>query len=339
LENDQEQRQLLYETVKSLTKQYQGINGTRMLFENCLQPYLLPYKDESSATATTTTKTITAYVTLEPCCHIGKRTPPCTNSLLVSNGISRIVVGSRDPNPQVDGGGIQILQQSHSTDTAPKISIVDIPQSYYSTAGTAPYNCNALITNFAKRITVPSPNYEVTMTGRTKRVLRTFASQKLSNNGKNNSTLPTVSWGSYNAGIRDSNSDGNYATINFSAASIDVDELLRSNTNDDIAFGKNEMIEAAVNQLEILPNWLEHLDGILWQHELVLLRLNKAISKRKGTTMLGNRIAQLLQACVVQSKGHTVLLYRPSSATNPIIDVQNLVNNDDGLDEDDNTDL
>ena len=98
--------------------------------------------------------------------------------------------------------------------------------------------------------------------------------------------------------------------------------------------GKNEMIETAVNQLDILPNWLEHLDGILWQHELVLLRLNKAVSKRKGATILGNRIAQQLQACVVQSKGHTVLLYRPSSTTNPIIDIQKLLTNDDGSDDD-----
>ena len=113
-----------------------------------------------------------------------------------------------------------------------------------------------------------------------------------------------------------------------------MDELLRSNenTNPGMESNKNELIAKAVNELDILPNWLEHLDGILWQHELVLLRLNKAISKRKGTTILGNRIAQQLKACVVQTKGHTVLLYRPSSDTNPIIDVQNLLMKDDGND-------
>ena len=50
----------------------------------------------------------TAYVTLEPCCHHG-RTPPCTDALIQS-GISRVVVGVRDPNPRVDGGGIAILR-------------------------------------------------------------------------------------------------------------------------------------------------------------------------------------------------------------------------------------
>jgi diaminohydroxyphosphoribosylaminopyrimidine deaminase/5-amino-6-(5-phosphoribosylamino)uracil reductase len=42
----------------------------------------------------------TAYVTLEPCNHVG-RTPPCTEAL-VSAGIRRVVVGVRDPNPHVD---------------------------------------------------------------------------------------------------------------------------------------------------------------------------------------------------------------------------------------------
>lgn len=50
----------------------------------------------------------TAYITLEPCCHHG-RTPPCTEALLRA-GIARVVVGVRDPNPRVDGGGLAILR-------------------------------------------------------------------------------------------------------------------------------------------------------------------------------------------------------------------------------------
>jgi len=50
----------------------------------------------------------TAYVTLEPCCHHG-RTPPCTEALTRA-GIIRVVVGARDSNPRVDGGGFAILR-------------------------------------------------------------------------------------------------------------------------------------------------------------------------------------------------------------------------------------
>ncbi|GAB4136050.1 MAG: bifunctional diaminohydroxyphosphoribosylaminopyrimidine deaminase/5-amino-6-(5-phosphoribosylamino)uracil reductase RibD [Planctomycetaceae bacterium] len=50
----------------------------------------------------------TLYVTLEPCCHHGK-TGPCTTAV-ISAGIARVVIGTRDPNPKVAGGGIAALQ-------------------------------------------------------------------------------------------------------------------------------------------------------------------------------------------------------------------------------------
>ena len=50
------------------------------------------------------------YVTLEPCCHYG-RTPPCTEAIL-EQGITRVVIGSRDPNPKVAGRGVRILREA-----------------------------------------------------------------------------------------------------------------------------------------------------------------------------------------------------------------------------------
>lgn len=50
----------------------------------------------------------TLYVTLEPCCHQGRQ-PPCTDAILAS-GITRVVVGSPDPNPLVAGGGVELLR-------------------------------------------------------------------------------------------------------------------------------------------------------------------------------------------------------------------------------------
>ncbi len=52
----------------------------------------------------------TAYVTLEPCCHQGK-TPPCS-AALIQAGVTKVVVGARDPNPLVAGQGMAELRQA-----------------------------------------------------------------------------------------------------------------------------------------------------------------------------------------------------------------------------------
>lgn len=52
----------------------------------------------------------TLYVTLEPCCHLGK-TPPCTD-LIIQSGIKKVVVAMEDPNPLVRGKGLKILEEA-----------------------------------------------------------------------------------------------------------------------------------------------------------------------------------------------------------------------------------
>jgi diaminohydroxyphosphoribosylaminopyrimidine deaminase/5-amino-6-(5-phosphoribosylamino)uracil reductase len=58
-------------------------------------------------------KGATIYSTLEPCDHFG-RTPPCTQAIL-DNGIARVVYGSSDPNPLVDGKGVKRMRKAGLT--------------------------------------------------------------------------------------------------------------------------------------------------------------------------------------------------------------------------------
>ena len=67
---------------------------------------------EVTALAIAATRAIGAdlYVTLEPCNHFG-RTPPCTRAIIEA-GIRRVFVGTADPNPNVEGGGIAALRKA-----------------------------------------------------------------------------------------------------------------------------------------------------------------------------------------------------------------------------------
>ena len=55
-------------------------------------------------------KGATAYVTLEPCSHFG-RTPPCAKALVEAQ-VARVVIAMTDPNPNVCGNGISMLQEA-----------------------------------------------------------------------------------------------------------------------------------------------------------------------------------------------------------------------------------
>ena len=52
----------------------------------------------------------TVYVTLEPCSHRGK-TGSCAQAL-IDSGVARVVIACEDPNPQVAGEGIKLLQDA-----------------------------------------------------------------------------------------------------------------------------------------------------------------------------------------------------------------------------------
>ena len=62
----------------------------------------------------------TLYVTLEPCSYYGK-TPPCVDAI-IHNHIGRVIIGALDPNPQVNGRGVSILNQ-HGIET--KVGVME----------------------------------------------------------------------------------------------------------------------------------------------------------------------------------------------------------------------
>ncbi len=57
------------------------------------------------------------YVTLEPCVHYEKKTPPCVDKIIRS-GIKRVFIAMRDPNPKVNGRGVERLK-------AAKIEVIE----------------------------------------------------------------------------------------------------------------------------------------------------------------------------------------------------------------------
>lgn len=55
-------------------------------------------------------KGATVYVSLEPCAHFGK-TPPCAD-LLIKHQVKKVIIGNKDPFPDVDGKGIAKLKNA-----------------------------------------------------------------------------------------------------------------------------------------------------------------------------------------------------------------------------------
>jgi len=260
-----------HQQVLDLLDIYKSEDGASKLFKDCLID-----------------SDITAYVTLEPCCHVGQ-TPPCALSL-VAAGIKRVVVGFRDPNPRVDGGGLKVLQDS-GVDVLVLSSAAQKDTVSSGEEIAAANECANLVEHFVKRISPreePIGNLDELINGKKRRALRAFAGRQ-----KTDGTIHEVHW------PRD-----------FSISDKD---------KKDSEFGERVNLDV---------KFLERVDNMLWDHEIILLRLNNVVHKKKGAKLLSERIANELNAHVAQVLGHTALLYRP--AFNPVLDLDELASKDDG---------
>lgn len=63
---------------------------------------------EAILNATESVEGADIYVSLEPCCHTNKQTPPCAQRL-IKEKFKRVFISCLDPNPSVNGEGVKLL--------------------------------------------------------------------------------------------------------------------------------------------------------------------------------------------------------------------------------------
>jgi diaminohydroxyphosphoribosylaminopyrimidine deaminase/5-amino-6-(5-phosphoribosylamino)uracil reductase len=188
---------------------------------------------------------------------------------LALSKVNRVVVGFRDPNPRVDGGGVQLLEEAGIE--------VDMAEE----GGEINKECAKIVENFVKRITPKEYDNQdfQWVNGAMRSALRRLAGTK-----KNEDSLAQVNWTDKHPKAAD---------------------------------------EDAVDALDLNYRWMERVDALLWKDELVNLRLNKAVGKKKLAKHLAERVAETLGAHVAQTVGHTALLFRPGVP--PVLDLHKLV--------------
>src|SRR5947207_7765735 len=88
------------------------VKDGRVIGEGYHEQFGGPHAEPNAlASCTESPQGATAYVTLEPCCHTNKKTPPCAPRLIEAR-IARVVIGCLDPTPDVDGKGVAMLRDA-----------------------------------------------------------------------------------------------------------------------------------------------------------------------------------------------------------------------------------
>lgn len=94
------------------------VNDNHVVGRGWTQPGGRPHAERMALDqAQTAAQGATAYVTLEPCAHIGQTTP-CADAL-IERGIARVVAALQDPDPRVSGQGFRKLEKAGVKITTP----------------------------------------------------------------------------------------------------------------------------------------------------------------------------------------------------------------------------
>lgn len=87
------------------------VRDDRLVARGWTQPGGRPHAEVVALTAAgAAARGCTAYVSLEPCAHVGQ-TPPCADALIAA-GVARVVMAGHDPDPRVDGAGARKLREA-----------------------------------------------------------------------------------------------------------------------------------------------------------------------------------------------------------------------------------